>query len=134
MPNKTPTIMLKMTKIIQAKIATRIAWNQPVSKLALKTQIQAISANMYPKINAAEPIIAPRERSIKKVTIKYTIGPARDASNAPPKVAFPPVTAFPASQTGIEMIIQSIIKPIRVASKLETVSVRYAKNTRPTHY
>jgi hypothetical protein len=45
-PNRAPIIMLKTIKMTHARIAMRIALSQPVWKLALKTQIQAMSAKM----------------------------------------------------------------------------------------
>jgi hypothetical protein len=54
--------------------------------------------------------------------MKYTIGPANVASRASPNVALPAVAAFPASQTGIETIIHSIIRPIKVVSMPGRVS------------
>lgn len=54
--------------------------------------------------------------------MKYTIGPASVASKAPPKLAFPPVIAFPANQTGIETTIQRIKKLIIVKITFGTVN------------
>ena len=68
------------------------------------------------------PIIAPKKKSTRKVTMKYTIGPASVASKASPKLAFPPVIALPANQTGIETTIQRTKKLMIVKTILGTVN------------
>ena len=59
------------------------------------------------------PINAKRKNEDITRTIAYTIGPKRVAAIAEPIDAFPPVTAFAAIQTGIDTIIQRIIRPSR---------------------